>query len=139
MTPTIVEGPDGRLRLVVGSPGGGRIITTVFEAILNVVDHGMTVSEAVAAPRVHHQWRPDVLFAERGALARDVADNLRARGWTVAEQADRWSRADAVLVACDERTTATDPSGLARTVTTTTGCVFLGGADPRGEDTAVGW
>ena len=139
MTPTVVEGPDGRLRLVVGSPGGGRIITTVFEAILNVVDHGMTVSEAVAAPRVHHQWRPDALFAERGALARDVGDGLRARGWTVVEQTDRWSRADAVLVACDEQTAATDPSGLARTVTATAGCILLGGADPRGEDAAVGF
>ncbi|HEX8386270.1 MAG TPA: gamma-glutamyltransferase, partial [Rubricoccaceae bacterium] len=101
MTPTIVEGPDGQLLVVVGSPGGARIITTVFEAVVNVVDHGMTVAEAVAAPRVHHQWLPDALFAERGALARDVADALRARGWTVAEEAGHWSRADAVLVACD--------------------------------------
>ncbi|HEX8299938.1 MAG TPA: gamma-glutamyltransferase [Rubricoccaceae bacterium] len=139
MTPTIVEGPDGRLRLVVGSPGGGRIITTVFEAILNVVDHGMTISEAVAAPRIHHQWRPDVLFAERGALARDVSDALRARGWTVAEEAGHWSRADAVLVACDATEAAVDPSGLARTETLGAGCVLLGGADPRGEDTAVGF
>ncbi len=139
MTPTVVEGPDGRLRLVVGSPGGGRIITTVFEAILNVVDHGMTISEAVAAPRVHHQWAPDVLFAERGALARDVADNLRARGWAVVEQTDRWSRADAVLVSCDAAETLTDPSGLARTAALGSGCVLLGGADPRGEDAAVGF
>ncbi|HEX9951530.1 MAG TPA: gamma-glutamyltransferase [Rubricoccaceae bacterium] len=139
MTPTIVEGPDGRLRLVVGSPGGGRIITTVFEAILNVVDHGMTVSEAVAAPRVHHQWLPDVLFAERGALARDVADALRARGWAVVEEDGHWSRADAVLVACDAAEVTTDPSGLAQTETLGSGCVLLGGADPRGEDTAVGF
>ena len=139
MTPTVVDGPDGRLRLVVGSPGGGRIITAVFEAILNVVDHGMTVSEAVAAPRVHHQWLPNVLFAERGALARDVADNLRARGWTLAEADDRWSRVDAVLVQCDAAEAATDPSGLARTETLSAGCVLLGGADPRGEDAAAGF
>ena len=139
MTPTVVEAPDGRLRLVVGSPGGGRIITTVFEAILNVVDHGMTVSEAVAVPRVHHQWLPDVLFAERGALARDVVGSLRDRGWTVVEEDGYWSRADAVLVACDETAAATDPSGLARTATSTAGCVLLGGADPRGEDTAAGF
>ena len=138
MTPTIVEGPDGRLRLVVGSPGGGRIITAVFETIVNVVDHGMGVSEAVAAPRVHHQWLPDVLFAERGALARDVADGLRARGWTLVED-EYWSRVDAVMVACDAAETATDPSGLARTETLGAGCVLLGGADPRGEDAAVGW
>ena len=139
MTPTIVESPDGRLLLVVGSPGGGRIITAVFEAILNVVDHGMTASEAVAAPRVHHQHLPDVLFAERGALARDVADNLRARGWTVQEEAGRWARVDAVLVACDAAEARTDPSGLSVSVASTAGCVLLGGADPRGEDAAVGF
>ena len=139
MTPTVVEGPDGRLRLVVGSPGGGRIITAVFEAVLNVVDHQMTVSEAVAAPRVHHQWLPDVLFAERGALARDVADALRARGWTLAEEDGRWSRVDAVLVQCDAAEAAVDPSGLVRTETRAAGCVLLGGADPRGEDAAVGF
>ena len=137
MTPTVVEDPAGRLLLVVGSPGGGRIITAVFEAIVNVVDHGMSVSEAVAAPRVHHQWLPDVLFAERGALARDVADNLRARGWTVVEEAEYWSRVDAVLVQCDA--VDADPSGLARTETATAGCALLGGADPRGEDAAVGF
>ena len=137
MTPTVVEDPAGRLLLVVGSPGGGRIITAVFEAIVNVVDHGMSVSEAVAAPRVHHQWLPDVLFAERGALARDVADNLRARGWTVVEEAEYWSRVDAVLVQCDA--VDADPSSLARTETATAGCALLGGADPRGEDAAVGF
>lgn len=62
MTPTIVEDPDGGLFLVIGSPGGSRIITTVLEVILNVIDHGMDVQEAVAAPRVHHQWLPDVLI-----------------------------------------------------------------------------
>ena len=137
MTPTVVEDPAGRLLLVVGSPGGGRIITAVFEAIVNVVDHGMSVSEAVAAPRVHHQWLPDVLFAERGALARDVADNLRTRGWTVVEEAEYWSRVDAVLVQCDA--VDADLSGLARTETATAGCALLGGADPRGEDAAVGF
>ena len=98
----------------------------------------MGVSEAVAAPRVHHQWLPDVLFAEPGALARDVADGLRARGWTLVED-EYWSRVDAVMVACDAAETATDPSGLARTETLGAGCVLLGGADPRGEDAAVGW
>ncbi|MDT7855017.1 gamma-glutamyltransferase, partial [Rubrivirga sp. S365] len=85
MTPTIVEDPEGRLMLVVGSPGGPRIITAVFETVLNVVDHGMDVQEAVAAPRVHHQWLPDVLSAERAALAADVVVGLRQRGWAVDE------------------------------------------------------
>ena len=138
MTPAIVEGPDGRLRLVVGSPGGGRIITAVFETILNVVDHQMGIAEAVAAPRVHHQWQPDVLFAERGALAADVAEALRALGWTV-EQDGYWSRVDAVLVSCNASEARTDPSGLAVTESLGAGCELLGGADPRGEDTAVGF
>ena len=99
----------------------------------------MTVAEAVAAPRVHHQWLPDVLFAERGALARDVSAALRARGWTVADDQDRWSRADAVVVSCGAATAATDPSGLARMDAPEAGCILLGGADPRGEDAAVGF
>lgn len=138
MTPTIVEDPDGRLRLVVGSPGGGRIITTVFEVITNVIDHGLDVQAAVAAPRVHHQWLPDVLFAEERALPADVATALRDRGWTV-DQEGRWGRADVIEVVYDERRAETDPSGLETTESRRAGPAFLGGADPRGEDVAVGW
>ena len=138
MSPTIVEWPDGRLRLVVGSPGGGRIITTVFETITNVIDHGMDVQAAVAAPRVHHQWLPDVLFVEERGLAADAVAALRERGWTV-RQGGRWSRADAIEVVYRESDTATDPSGLETTETRRAGRVLLGGADPRGEDVAVGW
>ncbi len=140
MTPTIVENPDGTLRLVVGSPGGGRIITAVLQTILHVVDHGMDVQAAVAAPRIHHQWRPDVLFAETLGLAPDAADALRARGWTVDDTGGRWSRVDAIEVRHTGATTATtDPSGLSRVESATTGRVLFGGADPRGEDAAVGW
>ena len=122
MTPTIVEDPDGRLLLVAGSPGGGRIITTTLQGIVNVIDHGLDVQAAVAAPRVHHQWLPDVLFAERHALAPDVAAALRQRGWTLRE-GGRWSRADFVHVVYDADGAPT----------------YLGGADPRGEDAAVGF
>ena len=65
MTPTIVL-KDGKPFLVTGSPGGSRIITTVLQVILNVIDRGMTIAEAVAAPRIHHQWLPDEVFVERG-------------------------------------------------------------------------
>ncbi len=139
MTPTIVEAPDGRLRLVVGSPGGGRIITAVLQTILHVVDDGLDVQAAVAAPRIHHQWAPDVLFAERHGLAPDVADALRARGWTVDDTGGPWARVDAVEIRCDDTRTTTDPSGLGTIERSVRGCWRLGGADPRGEEVAVGW
>ena len=68
MTPTIVLDPAGRVRLVTGSPGGSTIITTVAQMISNVVDFGMDLPEATAAPRLHHQHLPDVLRYERGGL-----------------------------------------------------------------------
>ena len=139
MTPTIVEDPDGRLMLVVGSPGGPRIITAVFETVLNVIDHGMDVQEAVAAPRVHHQWLPDVLYAERQALAADVVVALQERGWHVDESPGWWSRVDAIQVAYGTETTSTDPSGLDAVTSRQRARVLLGGADPRGEDAAVGY
>ncbi len=139
MTPTIVEDPEGRLMLVVGSPGGPRIITAVYETILNVIDHGMDVQEAVAAPRVHHQWLPDVLFAEHQGLAQDVVVALSERGWTVDESSGHWSRVDAIYVAYDETRSTTDPSGLDAVQAAGPGRVLWGGADPRGEDAAVGY
>lgn len=67
MTPTIVE-KDGELFMVVGSPGGSTIITSVFQTIMNVIDHGMSMQQAINAPRVHHQWLPDRLIIEKNAL-----------------------------------------------------------------------
>ncbi|MDH3473865.1 MAG: gamma-glutamyltransferase [Rhodospirillales bacterium] len=81
MTPTIVF-KDGRPLLATGSPGGSRIITTVLQVILNVVDHGMNVAAASAAPRVHHQWLPDELRVERG-LSPDTLAALEALGHKV--------------------------------------------------------
>jgi gamma-glutamyltranspeptidase/glutathione hydrolase len=65
MSPTIVL-KDGRVFLVAGTPGGSRIITTVLQVVSNVIDHGMNIAEAVLAPRIHHQWLPDAVMAERG-------------------------------------------------------------------------
>ena len=64
MAPTFVF-KDSKLLLVTGTPGGSRIPNIVLQVILNVVDHGMSVAEAVAAPRIHHQWLPDEVFVER--------------------------------------------------------------------------
>ena len=139
MTPTVVEDPEGRLMLVVGSPGGPRIITAVLQTVLNVVDHGMDVQEAVAAPRVHHQWLPDVLYAERAALAADVVTGLEQRGWTVAESSGHWARVDAIHVLYDAAGETVDPSGLDTIRAERAGRVYTGGADPRGQDVAAGY
>lgn len=82
MSPTLVF-KDGELLMATGSPGGSRIITTVLQVILNVVDHGMNVAEASAAPRVHHQWLPDELRVEEG-ISPDTLSLLRAKGHTIA-------------------------------------------------------
>ena len=68
MSPTIVL-KDGKPVLVTGSPGGSRIISTVLQVIVNVIDHRMDVADAVAAPRLHHQWLPDEVRIERGFAA----------------------------------------------------------------------
>jgi gamma-glutamyltranspeptidase/glutathione hydrolase len=81
MTPTIVL-RDGKLYLVVGSPGGPTIINTVLEVLVNVIDFGMNVADAVDAPRLHHQWKPDVLRVERG-FSPDTVALLKARGHTI--------------------------------------------------------
>ncbi len=79
MTPTILC-ENGKVRYVLGSPGGGRIINTVLQVALNVIDHGMPLDIAVRAPRVHHQWKPDTLRWERNALVADVRTRLAAFG-----------------------------------------------------------
>jgi len=81
MTPTILT-RDGKLFMVVGGPGGGRIISSVLQAILNVVDFGMNVQDAVDAPRFHHQWKPDKITMERG-FSPDTMQLLRQRGHEV--------------------------------------------------------
>jgi gamma-glutamyltranspeptidase/glutathione hydrolase len=81
MTPTIVF-KDGRPFLATGSPGGSRIITTVLQIIMNVVDHGMNLAAATAAPRIHHQWLPDELRVEQG-LSPDTVEALSALGHKV--------------------------------------------------------
>jgi len=86
MTPTIVVDPQGNTLLVLGSRGGPTIITQVFQVVVNVIDHHMALVDAVAAPRVHHQARPDRLGVDRGGFLPAVLDSLRAMGHTLSEQ-----------------------------------------------------
>ncbi|MEE2776526.1 MAG: gamma-glutamyltransferase [Acidobacteriota bacterium] len=86
MSPAVVEDAAGELRMVVGTPGGSTIITSVFQVISNVLDHGMSLPEAVAAPRVHHQALPDVVFFEPGGLTQDAQDRLGEMGYVLRER-----------------------------------------------------
>jgi gamma-glutamyltranspeptidase/glutathione hydrolase len=117
MSPTIVE-KDGRLFMVTGSPGGPKIVSTTLLSLLNVIDYGMNASEAVSAPRFHHQWMPDKLYLEP-AMPRDVVDALRARGHDVVVEDSDWSAAEAIVV---------EPGGA-----------IWGGSDPRRDGFAAGY
>jgi len=116
MTPTIVE-KNGQLFMVVGTPGGATIITSVFQTILNVIEFDMTMSEAVTAPRFHHQWMPDVITVEEGGLPESVRTELENRGHEFRERS-AIGRVDAILVLPDGR--------------------LEGAADPRGDDHTAG-
>ena len=117
MTPSILE-KDGKLFMVVGTPGGSTIITSVFQAILNVVDFGMTMQEAVAAPRFHHQWLPDQIDYEPNAISENVRESLKQKGYTLKERKP-YGRVEGILVNSDK--------------------TYQAGADPRGDDKAVGY
>ena len=85
MAPTIVL-KNGSVAMVLGSPGGPRIITAIVETILNMVDYGMDAQQAVDAPRLHHQWLPDILYAEPFALSPDTRDLLQEMGYQIQEE-----------------------------------------------------
>ena len=119
MTPTIVES-NGKLKMVVGSPGGSRIITSVLQNILNVIEFDMSMQESVSSSRFHHQWLPDLIFMEEKGFNSGEINKLESKGYQISKsKAVILGKVDAVLVL---------PDGS-----------LEGGADPRGDDTAVGF
>jgi len=118
MTPTIVT-KDGKTYMIIGTPGGSTIITTVFQVIMNVIDHGMNIQEAVSASRFHHQWFPDVIQYERFAFSKDTIDILEAMGHKLRI---RRSIGDSHGILIDPKTG-----------------IYYGGADPRMEGVAIGY
>jgi gamma-glutamyltranspeptidase/glutathione hydrolase len=99
MSPTVVA-KDGKPFMVIGSPGGARIITITLEAIVNVIDHGMNIQEAIDAPRIHHQWLPDTLYVEPDGLSPDTLKLLAGMGYRldVAAEGKTWGQAAGILV-----------------------------------------
>jgi len=119
MTPTIVE-KNGRLLMLLGSPGGSTIITSVLQTILNVYEFNMPMQQAVNAPRFHNQWLPEDIMVEPGKFDKTTLDNLVEKGYKINEKlAPILGKVDAVLVL---------PNGK-----------LEGGADSRGDDKAAGF
>tara|TARA_Y100000739_G_scaffold205177_1_gene192249 strand:+ start:1583 stop:3277 length:1695 start_codon:yes stop_codon:yes gene_type:complete len=116
MTPTIVL-KNNKPFLILGTPGGSTIITTVFQNILNVVTHNMNIKEAVDAPRFHSQWLPDQIDYEKNSLSKKTANQLKRLGHKT-EKRGYIGEANGIMI---------------------DGGLFLGGADKRGENSAVGY
>lgn len=119
MTPSIVE-KNGNLKMVLGSPGGSTIITSVLQNILNVIEYDMGMQESVSQPRFHHQWLPDMIRMESNSFDAHTKTELTTLGYEILEKKSLIiGKVDAILVL---------PNGK-----------LEGGADPRGDDTAVGF
>jgi len=117
MTPTIIE-KDGKLKMVVGTPGGSTIITSVFQTILNVLDFGMNADQAVQSPRFHHQWLPDVIICESDAISISERKILETIGHNFKDR-ESIGRVEAIVVTIDGK--------------------LHGAADRRGDDDAKGY
>ncbi|WP_428485584.1 gamma-glutamyltransferase [Rhodopila sp.] len=129
MAPTIVL-KDGQVRMVLGSPGGSRIVTIVLETILNMIDYDMTPQEAVDAPRLHLQWLPDILYAERLALSPDARDALLRMGYRIEEQPN-WGAVELIAMGAPPAPGTTPPGMDLVTGQRGTAKVFYGASDPR--------
>ncbi len=114
MSPTVIS-KDGKPFMIIGSPGGARIITITLEAIINVIDHGMSIQEAIDAPRIHHQWLPDKVYMEPFALSSDTMKLLTEMGHDVGIDANWpvWGQAAGILVG-GKNLTEIEEGGAAR-------------------------
>jgi gamma-glutamyltranspeptidase/glutathione hydrolase len=119
MSPTMLS-KDGKLFMVIGTPGGSTIITTVLQIIMNLIDHSMDIEEAIDATRIHHQWLPDTVYIEKRGLPKDVLDNLEKMGHHLKVKKGYSGNAQGITF---------DPE---------TG-ILLGASDHRGEGKAVGY
>lgn len=117
MTPTIIE-KNGKLFMVVGTPGGSTIITSVFQTILNVIEFKQDMQQAVNSKRFHHQWLPDVVYVEKDAIDNATRVKLEQKGYKIVDGG---------------------PSGRVDAILKTQWGYYQGGADPRGDDTKLGW
>lgn len=97
MSPTLVT-KDGKPFLILGSPGGSRIISITLQTALNIIEFGMPPQEAVNSPRIHHQWLPDEVYYEQRGLSKDTLDKLSAMGYKMVEQTP-WGAAELIMVA----------------------------------------
>lgn len=119
MTPTIVL-KDGKPFMVIGTPGGTTIITTVMQVICNVIDFGMNIQEAIDAPRIHQQWFPDSTFFEKRGLSFDTLEKLKAMGQTMIERRGNSGLAEGIIIDSERN-------------------IYYGATDPRGYGAAVGY
>lgn len=117
MTPTIVE-EDGKLKMVIGTPGGSTIITSVFQGILNVLEFDMSAQESVSSPRFHHQWQPDRIDVETGAITEKIRQSLSEDGYKIHKRGSIGRMENIIIL----------PNGKRQA-----------GADPRGDDSASGY
>ena len=119
MTPTIVE-KEGSFWMTLGTPGGSTIITSVLQTILNVYEFEMNIQEAVNAPRFHHQWLPDIVLFEPNSFQKETLEELKGKGYTPDEENARViGKVDGIMVLSNG--------------------TLEGGADKRGDDTAIGF